>query len=58
MRDHDDFGLTQSKIMNVVYSKGLEGDAGGKPVPAFPHPALGYKDSKDKRDEPGSAVGE
>jgi len=40
MRDHDDFGLTQSKIMNVVYSKGLEGDAGGKPVSAFPHPGI------------------
>jgi uncharacterized protein related to proFAR isomerase len=38
--DHDDFGLTQSKIMNVIDSKSLERDAGGKPVSTFPHPAL------------------
>jgi hypothetical protein len=38
--DHDDFGLNQSKIMNVIDSKSLERDAGGKPVSAFPHPAL------------------
>jgi hypothetical protein len=38
--DHDDFGLIQSKIMNVIDSKDLERDAGGKPVPTFPHPAL------------------
>ncbi len=39
--DHDDFGLNQSKIMNVIDSNNLERDAGGKPVPTFPHPALG-----------------
>jgi hypothetical protein len=39
--DHDDFGLNQSKIMNVIDSKCLERDAGGKPVSTFPHPALG-----------------
>jgi general secretion pathway protein J len=38
--DHDDFGLNQSKIMNVIDSRSLERDAGGKPVPTFPHPAL------------------
>jgi K+-transporting ATPase ATPase C chain len=38
--DHDDFGLNQSKIMNVIDSNRLERDAGGKPVSAFPHPAL------------------
>ncbi|MGP0057688.1 MAG: hypothetical protein ACLPID_00155 [Beijerinckiaceae bacterium] len=38
--DHDDFGLIQSKIMNVIDSNSLERDAGGKPVPTFPHPAL------------------
>ncbi len=37
--DHDDFGLNQSKIMNVIDSNKLERDAGGKPVPTFPHPA-------------------
>jgi len=37
--DHDDFGLNPSKIMNVIDSKNLERDAGGKPVPTFPHPA-------------------
>ncbi len=39
--DHDDFGLNQSKIMNVIDSNKIERDAGGKPVPTFPHPALG-----------------
>ncbi len=38
--DHDDFGLNQSKIMNVIDSNNLERDAGGKPVPTFPHPTL------------------
>jgi hypothetical protein len=38
--DHDDFELNQSKIMNVIDSKSLERDAGRKPVPTFPHPAL------------------
>ncbi|MGP0059114.1 MAG: hypothetical protein ACLPID_07500, partial [Beijerinckiaceae bacterium] len=50
--DHDDFGLIQSKIMNVIDSKYLERDmqislrnlrkldCAGKPVPTFPHPAL------------------
>jgi hypothetical protein len=51
--DHDDFGLNQSKIMNVIDSNKLERDmqislrnlrkldCAGKPVPTFPHPALG-----------------
>ncbi len=39
-QDHDDFGLHQSKIMNVIDSNKIERDAGGKPVPTFPHPAL------------------
>jgi hypothetical protein len=38
--DHDDFGLKQSKIINLIDSKSLERDAGGKPVSTFPHPAL------------------
>jgi hypothetical protein len=50
--DHDDFGLIQSKIMNVIDSNKLERDmqislrnlrkldCAGKPVPTFPHPAL------------------
>ncbi len=33
--DHDDFGLSQSKIMNVIDSKSLERDADGKPCPLF-----------------------
>ncbi|MGP0061962.1 MAG: MHYT domain-containing protein [Beijerinckiaceae bacterium] len=41
--DHDDFGLNQSKVMNVIDSNNLERDAGGKPVPTFPHPALETK---------------
>jgi hypothetical protein len=39
--DHDDIGLNQSNIMNVIDSKSLERDAGGKPGSTFPHPALG-----------------
>jgi hypothetical protein len=39
-KDHDDFGLIPAKIMNVIKSKSLELDAGGKPVSAFPRPAL------------------
>ncbi len=50
--DHDDFGLIQSKGMNVINSNNLERDrqislrnlrkldCAGKPVPTFPHPAL------------------
>ena len=38
--DHDGFGSNRSKAMNVINSKNLERDAGGKPVPTFPHPAL------------------
>ncbi len=39
--DHDDFGLHQSKIMNVIDSNNLERDAGEKPASTFFHPALG-----------------
>jgi hypothetical protein len=45
MRDHDDFGLSQSTIMNVIDSNGLERDAGGKPVSTFLHPALAAPDA-------------
>jgi hypothetical protein len=50
--DRDDFGLNQSKIMNVIDSNNLERDmqislrnlrkldCAGKPVPTFPDPAL------------------
>ena len=37
--DHDDFGLKQSKVMNVIDVRTLELDAGGKVVSTFPHPA-------------------
>jgi phosphatidylethanolamine/phosphatidyl-N-methylethanolamine N-methyltransferase len=37
--DHDDVGLRQSNIMNVIDSKKLERDASGKPLRTFPHPA-------------------
>jgi hypothetical protein len=33
--DHDDFGMSQSKLMTVINSKRLERDAGGKPVSTF-----------------------
>jgi len=39
--DHDDFGLDQSKIIKRDRFKGLERDAGGKPLRTFPHPAPG-----------------
>jgi hypothetical protein len=45
MRDHDDFGLTQSKIMNVIDSNSLERDASGKPVSTTLHPALEAPDA-------------
>jgi hypothetical protein len=38
--DHDDFGLNQSKIINVIDSKSLERDWREKPVSTFSHPAL------------------
>jgi hypothetical protein len=38
--NHDDFGLNPSKIIKLIDSKGLERDAGGKPVSTFPHHAL------------------
>ncbi len=39
--DHvHDFGPNRSKVMNVIDSKSLERDAGGKPASPFPHPAL------------------
>ena len=38
--DHDDFGLNQSKIINVIYLLELERVAGGKPLRTFPQPAL------------------
>jgi hypothetical protein len=38
--DHDDLGLVQSKVMDVIFSKSLARDAGGKPGATFPHPAL------------------
>ena len=33
--DHDDFGLSQSKIMNMIDPKDLVWDASGKPVPTL-----------------------
>ena len=38
--NHDDVGLEQSNIMNVIDSQRLERDAGGKPLRTFPRPAL------------------
>jgi hypothetical protein len=38
--NHDDFGLNPSEIIKLIDSKGLERDAGGKPVSTFPHPAF------------------
>jgi hypothetical protein len=53
--DHDDFGLIQSKIMNLIDSNKLERDVqiglrnlrkldcAGKPVATFPYPVLGVR---------------
>jgi hypothetical protein len=38
--DHTMIGFNQSKIINVIDSKSLERDAGGKSGSTFPHPAL------------------
>ncbi|MGE3872875.1 MAG: glycosyltransferase family protein, partial [Parvibaculaceae bacterium] len=38
--DHDEFGLSQSKLINVIDSKDLARDSREKPVPTFSHPAL------------------
>jgi predicted kinase len=43
--DHDGFGSNRSKTI-VIDSNRLERDAGGKPVPTFPHPALGDERSE------------
>jgi hypothetical protein len=40
---YDDFGRTQSKIMNVIDPNSLERDAGEKPASTFSHPALSQK---------------
>ncbi len=42
--DHDDFGMTQSKLMTVINSKSLERDADGKPVSTFLHTVLENSD--------------
>ena len=41
--DHDDIGLKQSNVMNVIGSIELERDAGGKVASTFPHPAPGTR---------------
>jgi hypothetical protein len=53
--DHDDFGLNQSKIINVIDSKSRERDAGGKPGSTFPHPALERGKKAIARSESGVA---
>jgi hypothetical protein len=40
MTDHDDFGSSRPKIMNVIDSNIFARDADGKPHHAFLHPAL------------------
>jgi hypothetical protein len=42
--DHDDSGMTRSKLMTVIDSKSLEWDAGGKPVSTFLHTVLENSD--------------
>jgi hypothetical protein len=45
--DHDDFGSNRSKIMNVIDPNIFERDPGGKPLHAFPHPALVARCTRD-----------
>jgi len=40
--DHDEFGLSQSKLINVIDSHMLARDSCEKPAPTFSHPALGF----------------
>lgn len=42
--DHDDFGSTRPKIVNVIDSKSSERDHSEKPVPTVSHPALAQSD--------------
>ncbi len=67
--DHDDFGLIQSKIVNVIDSKNLERDrqislrnlrkldCAGKPAQCstFPHPALGRMTLRRGNPQPEAA---
>jgi len=39
-KDHDDLGSDRSKVVYVIDSRNSERDAGGKPAPTFPRPAL------------------
>jgi hypothetical protein len=41
---HDDFGMTQSKLITVINSKSLERNVGGKPVSTFLHTVLENSD--------------
>jgi general secretion pathway protein G len=52
-----DFGLNQSKIINVIDSKSVERDAGGKRGSAFPHPALAVDEPKGGASHRGSQDG-
>jgi hypothetical protein len=57
--DHDDFGLNQSKIINVIDSKSLERDAGKKPNFTLARPALAaafVAASRLARDQPVSLL--
>jgi hypothetical protein len=72
--DHDDLGLNQSlsipmfrwidiDVMNVIFSKSLALDAGGKPGATFPHPALErdvpaaqHKDGIEPRRDPSAKL--
>jgi hypothetical protein len=49
---YDNFGLNQSKIMNVIEPKSLKRDAGEKPASTFPHSGLelNYTDAKEVAD--------
>ncbi len=42
-RDHDEFGLSQSKLINAIDSNILERNSCEKPVPTFSHRAPGWR---------------
>jgi hypothetical protein len=49
--DHDELGSNRSEVMNVIDSKDLERDAGGKPVSTFPRPARDHDELGSNRSE-------
>src|SRR5689334_10378274 len=45
--DHDEFGSSRSKLINVIDSNIVARDSREKPVPTFSHPALGRRSADE-----------